>query len=140
LIATDVVSRGIHVDNVAHVINFDVPDTIEDYMHRIGRTGRVGSSGVATTYYNHLTPASFAKQLIKILQKNSQTVPPFLQASAAGTLQTEYQQLQQQKSQAHQQRVRVNIEGDADEEFYEQQLDQYDFVDYDNPTTTTEQQ
>jgi len=49
LIATDVAARGIHVDNVAHVINYDLPIEAEDYIHRIGRTGRQGATGVATT-------------------------------------------------------------------------------------------
>ena len=47
LVATDVASRGIHVDNVTHVINFDLPQDAEDYVHRIGRTGRAGASGKA---------------------------------------------------------------------------------------------
>jgi ATP-dependent RNA helicase RhlE len=49
LIATDVAARGIHVDNVAHVINYDLPIEAEDYIHRIGRTGRQGATGVSTT-------------------------------------------------------------------------------------------
>ncbi len=49
LIATDVVGRGIHVDDVAHVINYDFPRDAEDYIHRIGRTGRAESSGKATS-------------------------------------------------------------------------------------------
>ncbi len=40
LVATDVAARGIHVDDVTHVINYDLPQTFEDYVHRIGRTGR----------------------------------------------------------------------------------------------------
>lgn len=49
LIATDIVGRGIHVDNVAHVVNFDFPREPEDYVHRIGRTGRQDQKGVATS-------------------------------------------------------------------------------------------
>lgn len=49
LIATDVAGRGIHVDKVAHVINFELPMEAEDYVHRIGRTGRAEESGMATT-------------------------------------------------------------------------------------------
>jgi len=49
LVATDVVGRGIDVDDVSHVINYDVPKEAEDYIHRIGRTGRRGRTGVATT-------------------------------------------------------------------------------------------
>lgn len=50
LIATDVAARGIHVDAVAHVVNFDLPIEPEDYVHRIGRTGRAGATGKATTF------------------------------------------------------------------------------------------
>ena len=50
LVATDVAARGIHVDNVSHVINYDLPNTFEDYVHRIGRTGRGSSKGEALTF------------------------------------------------------------------------------------------
>ena len=49
LVATDVASRGIHVTNVAHVINYDLPQIPEDFIHRVGRTGRMGSTGLAST-------------------------------------------------------------------------------------------
>jgi ATP-dependent RNA helicase RhlE len=49
LVATDVASRGIHVNNVAHVINYDLPQIPEDFIHRVGRTGRMGASGRAST-------------------------------------------------------------------------------------------
>lgn len=50
LLATDVASRGLDIDNVSHVINYDMPATIEDYVHRIGRTGRADKKGVAITF------------------------------------------------------------------------------------------
>lgn len=50
LIATDVVARGLDIDNVTHVINYDLPGTYEDYIHRIGRTGRAEKRGVALTF------------------------------------------------------------------------------------------
>jgi superfamily II DNA/RNA helicase len=50
LVATDVAARGIHVDNVSHVINYDLPNTFEDYVHRIGRTGRGTKRGEALTF------------------------------------------------------------------------------------------
>ncbi len=49
LVATDIAARGLHVDNVAHVINYDVPKMAEDFIHRIGRTGRAGQQGRAST-------------------------------------------------------------------------------------------
>jgi superfamily II DNA/RNA helicase len=50
LIATDVASRGLDIDNVTHVINYDAPTSYDDYVHRIGRTGRAGKPGVALTF------------------------------------------------------------------------------------------
>src|SRR5690606_27503477 len=52
LVATDVAARGLDVSNVSHVINFDVPIVIEDYVHRIGRTGRANQTGDAITFCN----------------------------------------------------------------------------------------
>ena len=49
LVATDIASRGLHVDDVAHVINYDLPKMAEDFIHRVGRTGRAGLQGRATT-------------------------------------------------------------------------------------------
>jgi ATP-dependent RNA helicase RhlE len=51
LVATDVASRGIHVHSVAHVINYDLPEIAENFVHRVGRTGRAGERGVASTLY-----------------------------------------------------------------------------------------
>ena len=51
LVATDVASRGIHVQDIAHVINYDLPDVAENFIHRVGRTGRNGAHGVATTLF-----------------------------------------------------------------------------------------
>jgi ATP-dependent RNA helicase RhlB len=47
LVATDVAGRGIHVDGITHVFNYNLPDDPEDYVHRIGRTGRAGAEGIA---------------------------------------------------------------------------------------------
>lgn len=52
LLATDVASRGLDIENVTHVINYELPETFEDYIHRIGRTGRAGKSGTALTFVN----------------------------------------------------------------------------------------
>lgn len=52
LLATDVASRGLDIENVTHVINYDLPQTYDDYIHRIGRTGRAGKTGFALTFVN----------------------------------------------------------------------------------------
>src|SRR6516162_4179254 len=50
LVATDVAARGIHVDDIAHVVNYDLPQVAEDFIHRVGRTGRAGARGTASTF------------------------------------------------------------------------------------------
>jgi ATP-dependent RNA helicase RhlE len=50
LVATDVASRGIHVDGIAHVVNYDLPQAADDFVHRVGRTGRAGAQGRASTF------------------------------------------------------------------------------------------
>jgi ATP-dependent RNA helicase RhlE len=50
LVATDVAARGIHVDNIAHVVNYDLPQVPGDFIHRVGRTGRAGARGTASTF------------------------------------------------------------------------------------------
>ena len=52
LVATDIVARGIDVDDITHVINFDLPNVPEDYVHRIGRTARAGKSGTAFSLFS----------------------------------------------------------------------------------------
>jgi ATP-dependent RNA helicase RhlE len=52
LVATDLASRGIHVQDIAHVINYDLPDIAENFIHRVGRTGRAGRQGVASTLFS----------------------------------------------------------------------------------------
>src|SRR5262249_51143347 len=50
LVATDVVGRGIDVSSISHIINYDIPQSSDDYVHRVGRTGRMGREGVAFTF------------------------------------------------------------------------------------------
>ena len=59
LVATDVASRGIHVDDVAHVINYELPQLAEDLIHRVGRTGRIGAAGIASVFVTHQDRAEF---------------------------------------------------------------------------------
>jgi ATP-dependent RNA helicase RhlE len=74
LVATDVASRGIDVTEVSHVINFDVPIVIEDYVHRIGRTGRAFQKGEALTFY---TPAEkyYIDKIQKLIRQTIPVVP-----------------------------------------------------------------
>jgi ATP-dependent RNA helicase RhlE len=61
LIATDVAARGLDILDISHVINFDVPDIPEDYIHRIGRTGRAEKAGIAITFVNEPEMKHFAE-------------------------------------------------------------------------------
>jgi ATP-dependent RNA helicase DDX3X len=77
MIATDVASRGLDVPNVAHVINYDFPKNIDSYVHRIGRTGRAGKSGLATSFFDS-TNQSMAKELAGVMKEAKQEVPEWL--------------------------------------------------------------
>ncbi len=72
LVATDVMARGIHVEAVTHVINYDVPESPEDYVHRIGRTARAGETGVAITLLAYEELESM-KQIERVLGRALET-------------------------------------------------------------------
>lgn len=78
LVATDVASKGLDFANIQHVINYDMPEDIENYVHRIGRTGRGGDAGVATTLLGRATDLSVLRDLVHLLNEANQKVPPFL--------------------------------------------------------------
>lgn len=63
LIATNVAARGIHIDNISHVINFDFPDEYETYIHRIGRTARQGKKGIAITFITNVSDNQRIREL-----------------------------------------------------------------------------
>ena len=77
LVATDVASRGLDISNVTHVINFDMPSSIDDYVHRIGRTGRVGNTGIAISFLCDKNRA-IAKELHDLMSENGQEIPSWL--------------------------------------------------------------
>jgi len=66
-VATDVAARGLDIPHVTHVINFDLPNDIDDYVHRIGRTGRAGKKGLATAFFTD-KDSNLAKPLAELLQ------------------------------------------------------------------------
>lgn len=82
LVATDVAARGLDIPRVAHVVNFDLPNDIDDYVHRIGRTGRAGKMGLATAFFNE-SNLSMAKPLADLMQEANQEVPAWLTRYAA---------------------------------------------------------
>ncbi|XP_066316953.1 DEAD-box ATP-dependent RNA helicase 20-like isoform X2 [Miscanthus floridulus] len=81
--ATDVAARGLDVKDVKYVINYDFPGSLEDYVHRIGRTGRAGAKGTAYSFFTAAN-ARFAKELISILEEAGQKVSSELAAMGRG--------------------------------------------------------
>ncbi|XP_063811669.1 ATP-dependent RNA helicase DDX3X isoform X1 [Pseudophryne corroboree] len=81
LVATAVAARGLDISNVKHVINFDLPSDIEEYVHRIGRTGRVGNLGLATSFFNEKN-INITKDLLDLLVEAKQEVPSWLEGMA----------------------------------------------------------
>lgn len=80
LVATDVASKGLDFPDIQHVVNYDMPREIENYVHRIGRTGRCGKTGVATTFVNKNQSESVLLDLKHLLREAKQRVPPVLAA------------------------------------------------------------
>ncbi|KAJ8609635.1 hypothetical protein CTAYLR_006272 [Chrysophaeum taylorii] len=79
LVATDVAAKGLDFPDIQHVVNFDMPSEIENYVHRIGRTGRCGKTGVATTFISKTTDPTALRDLKSLLVEARQRVPPVLQ-------------------------------------------------------------
>ncbi|KAL1968601.1 hypothetical protein VTN77DRAFT_1811 [Rasamsonia byssochlamydoides] len=77
MVATDVASRGIDVRDITHVLNYDYPNNSEDYVHRIGRTGRAGAKGTAITFFT-TDNAKQARDLVTILSEAKQQIDPRL--------------------------------------------------------------
>ncbi|KAI8636743.1 P-loop containing nucleoside triphosphate hydrolase protein [Parasitella parasitica] len=78
LVATAVVARGIDIKDVMHVINYDMPPTIDEYIHRIGRTARVGNAGLASSFFNSAS-SGIARSVTKLLIECKQEIPDFLE-------------------------------------------------------------
>ncbi|KAI7750371.1 hypothetical protein M8C21_014697 [Ambrosia artemisiifolia] len=82
LVATDVAARGLDVKDIRVVVNYDFPTGVEDYVHRIGRTGRAGATGEAYTFFGD-QDAKYASELVKVLEGANQRVPPELREMAS---------------------------------------------------------
>jgi len=83
LVATDVASRGLDVKDIKYVINYDFPTSIEDYVHRVGRTGRAGATGSSYTFFTQ-DKFRHTPDLIKVLKEANQPVPAELEKLVQG--------------------------------------------------------
>jgi ATP-dependent RNA helicase DDX3X len=81
LVATAVAARGLDIANVSHVISYDLPTDIDDYVHRIGRTGRAGNTGLATAFFNR-NNKNIVNDFIELLKEANQEVPGFMESIA----------------------------------------------------------
>jgi ATP-dependent RNA helicase DDX3X len=84
LVATDVAARGLDIANVGWVINYDMPSNIDDYVHRIGRTGRAGNKGNAISMFTDKN-RGLARELYDLLTDANQQVPPWLKTMATAS-------------------------------------------------------
>lgn len=84
MVATSVAARGLDIVGVTHVINYDMPDDIDEYVHRIGRTGRAGNTGTSISFFAPDRDADLARDLVKILSNAQQDVPDWLDGYAGG--------------------------------------------------------
>ena len=87
VVATDVAGRGIHVEGISHVINFDLPNIAEDYVHRIGRTGRAGEYGVAISFVSE-DNAFYLPELEQLLGHSINCIHPGLSSSTGDQLES----------------------------------------------------
>ena len=81
MVATAVAARGLDIPNVTHVINYDLPSDIDDYVHRIGRTGRAGNTGSSTAFFNRGNK-NIVRDLIELLREANQEIPAWLETIA----------------------------------------------------------
>jgi ATP-dependent RNA helicase DDX3X len=81
LVATAVAARGLDIPNVTHVINYDLPSDIDDYVHRIGRTGRAGNTGLSTAFFNRGN-RNIVRELVELLREANQDIPQWLDTVA----------------------------------------------------------
>merc|ERR1712083_727795 len=97
LMATAVLARGLDIPEVANVVNFDMPSEIEEYVHRIGRTGRVGNDGQAVSFWDWGEDAKIQKDLVRILKTSGQEIPTWLELEDPGRSSNAGKQPQKQR-------------------------------------------
>ena len=92
IVCTSVAARGLDISDVNHVINYDLPQTIDEYVHRIGRTGRCGNIGKAVSFFDSESDndKKLARNLIKILQQAGKQVPDWLESLGDDALGTQF--------------------------------------------------
>ncbi|MGX5820069.1 DEAD/DEAH box helicase [Chitinophaga lutea] len=102
LVATDIAARGIDVDNLSHVINYEIPNVPETYVHRIGRTGRGGASGIAFSFCEHEERA-YVKDIVKLTKQAIPVVEehPFPPSQEPAAPPAPAVQMRQSSSQQH---------------------------------------
>lgn len=89
LVCTGILGRGHDIPRVKYVINYDMPNKIEDYVHRIGRTGRAGETGFALTFVSQ-KDEKIAADLVQVLKSTNQTVKQDLEDLAKGQAESDY--------------------------------------------------
>ncbi|XP_065069500.1 uncharacterized protein LOC135694609 [Rhopilema esculentum] len=90
LVATAVAARGLDIEDVKQVVNYDLPQEIDEYVHRIGRTGRIGNQGRAISFFSKGKDEGLARSLVKVLSDANQVVPDWLEEVAETALGTGY--------------------------------------------------